>query len=100
MINWYDPGDCIWLHLRNERFSEQQKSKLMPCKDEPFQVVERVNENSYKLDLLGEYGVSTTFNVADLFPFAAGDDFDLRTNPFQEEGNDVILPEVVHPTTR
>ena len=71
----------------------------MPCKDGPFRVVERVNENSYKLDLLGEYGVSTTFNVADLSPFAAGDDLDLRTNHFQEEGNDVIPPEAVPSTT-
>ena len=34
----------------------------------------------------GEYNVSTTFNVSDLSPFDVGDD--LRTNPFQEEGND------------
>ena len=34
----------------------------------------------------GEYTVSTTFNVTDLSPFDASDD--LRTNPFQEEGND------------
>ena len=36
--------------------------------------------------MLGEYQVSATFNVTDLSPFDAGDD--LRTNPFQEEGND------------
>ncbi|GKV50653.1 hypothetical protein SLEP1_g57354 [Rubroshorea leprosula] len=36
---------------------------------------------------LGEYNVSATFNVADLSPFDAVDD--LRTNPFQEEGNDI-----------
>ena len=36
----------------------------------------------------GEYNVSATFNVTDLSPFDVGDD--LRTNPFQEEGNDAI----------
>ena len=51
-----------------------------------FQVLERINNNAYKLDFLGEYTVSATFNVTDLSPFDAGDD--LRTNPFQEEGND------------
>ena len=39
-----------------------------------------------KLDLTGEYNVSATFNATDLSPFDVGDD--LRTNPFQEEGND------------
>ena len=54
--------------------------------DGPFQVLECINNNAYKLHLPGEYTVSATFNVIDLIPFDAGDD--LRTNPFQEEGND------------
>ena len=37
-------------------------------------------------DLSNEYNVSSTFNVTDLSPFGVGDD--LRTNPFQEKGND------------
>ena len=62
------------------------KSKLLPRGDGPFQILERINDNAYKLDLLGEYGVSATFYVSDLSPFDAGDN--LRTNPSQEEGND------------
>ena len=54
--------------------------------DVPFQVLERINNNAYKLDFLGEYNVSATFNVTDLSSFDVGDD--LRANPFQEEGND------------
>ena len=50
--------------------------------------LECINDNAYKLDLPGEYNVSATFNVTDLSPFDVGDD--LRTNPFQEEGNDAI----------
>ena len=52
----------------------------------PFQVLERINDNANKLDLLGEYNVIASFNVVDLSPFDVGDD--LRTNPFQEMGND------------
>ena len=74
------------MHFRKERFPEQRKSKLLRRGDGPFQVVERINDNAHKLDLPGEYNVSATFNVSDLSPFDAGDD--LRTNPFQEEGND------------
>jgi hypothetical protein len=48
--------------------------------------VERINDNAYKLDLLGEYGVSASFNVVDLSSFDVGDD--LRTNPSQGGEND------------
>ena len=84
----FEPGDWVWLHMRKERFPTQRKSKLLPRGDGPFQVLERINDNAYKLDLPGEYNVSATFNVSDLSYFGAGDDLDLRTNPFQEEGND------------
>jgi hypothetical protein len=84
----FEPGDWVWLHMRKERFPVQRRSKLLPRGDGPFQVLERINDNAYKLDLPGEYNVSTTFNVTDLSPFDAGDDLDLRTNPLEEEGND------------
>ena len=60
----------------------------MPSGDRPFQVLERINDNAYKIDLPGEYGVSATFNVADLSPFDFDEGLDSRTNPFEEEGND------------
>ena len=86
----FEPGDWVWLHMRKERFPMQRRSKLLPRGDGPFQVLERINDNSYKLDLPGEYNVSATFNVSDLSPFDA--DSDLRTNRSEEEGNDVSLP--------
>ncbi|GKV43145.1 hypothetical protein SLEP1_g50478 [Rubroshorea leprosula] len=46
----------------------------------------KINDNAYKLELPGEYNVSATFNVSDLSPFDVSDD--LRTNPFEERGND------------
>ena len=64
----------------------QRRSKLLPRGDGPFQVVARINDNAYKLDLPGEYNVSATFNVSYLSPFDVGED--LRTNPFEERGND------------
>ena len=66
--------------------SNTKASKLLPRGDGPFQVVERINDNDYKLDLPGEYNVSATFNVFDLSPFDVSDD--LRINPSPEEGND------------
>ena len=69
-----------------ERFPTQRHSKLLPRGDGPFQVLECINDNAYKLDFLGEYNVNANFNITDLRPFDIGND--LRTNPFQEEGND------------
>ena len=72
--------------MRKERFPTCRRSKLHPRGDSPFQVLERINDNAYKLDLPGEYNISATFNVSDLSPFDVGDDS--RTNPFEERGND------------
>ncbi|XP_073063949.1 uncharacterized protein [Primulina eburnea] len=65
----FEKGDWVWLHLRKERFPEKRRSKLLPRGDGPFQVLERINDNAYKLDL-------------------PGDERDLRTNPFQEGEDD------------
>jgi hypothetical protein len=60
--------------MRKERFPAHGKSNLQPRGDEPFQILERINDNAYKVDLLGEYGVSAIFNVSDLTLFDVGDD--------------------------
>ena len=86
----FKQGDWVCVHLRKERFPSQRKSKLQPRGDGPFQVLDRINGNAYKLDLRGEYNVSSTFNVADLTPFDVGNEnLDLRTNPFKEEEDDM-----------
>ena len=77
-------GDWVWVHFCKERFPLQRKSKLNPRGDGPFQILERINDNAYRVDLPGEYNISSTFNVADLSPFDVGDAFDSRTNPFEE----------------
>ena len=75
--------------MRKERFPKQRKSELQPREDRPFQVLERINDNAYRIDIPGEYGVSSSFNVVDLTPFVAYDDFEhLRVNSFQEGEND------------
>ena len=72
--------------MRKEIFPAHRQSKLHPRGDGPFQVLERINDNAYKLDLLGEYNISATFNVSSLSPFDVGDDSGM--NPFEERGND------------
>ncbi|RVW82157.1 putative mitochondrial protein [Vitis vinifera] len=59
--------DWVWVHMRKERFPTRRWSKLHPRGDGPFQVLERINDNAYKLDLPSD---------------------DSRTNSFEERGND------------
>ncbi|TYJ97097.1 hypothetical protein E5676_scaffold371G00020 [Cucumis melo var. makuwa] len=67
----FKPGDWVWVHLRKERFPDQRKSKLQQRGDGPFQVLEWINNNAYKLDLRGN------------------EDLDLRKNPSKEREDDV-----------
>ena len=55
--------DLVSIHLLKERFPNQRKSKMMPWADGPFRVLEKVNDNAYKLELPKAYYLSTTFNV-------------------------------------
>ena len=65
----FEPGDWVWVHMRKERLPTKRRSKLLPRGNGHFQVLERINDNAYKLDFPGEYNVSTTFNVNDLSLF-------------------------------
>uniref|UniRef100_A0A2N9J0L0 Integrase catalytic domain-containing protein n=1 Tax=Fagus sylvatica TaxID=28930 RepID=A0A2N9J0L0_FAGSY len=85
-VLWGKLGDWVWVHMHKERFSVHRKTKLHPPGDGPFQILEKINDNAYKMDLPSEYKVSATFNVSDLSPFDIGEDS--WSNPFEEKGND------------
>jgi hypothetical protein len=38
----------------------------MSCADGPFNILEKIKDNAYKLELPLEFGVSPTFNISDL----------------------------------
>jgi len=89
-----EPGDLVWLHLRKDRFPELRKSKLMPRAAGPYKIIEKINDNAYKLELPPEFGVSPTFNIADLKPYLGEEDeLESRTTPIQEgEDDEDITP--------
>jgi hypothetical protein len=77
------------LHLRKERFPELRKSKLLPRAQGPLKVLEKVNDNAYKLELPTDFGVSPTFNIADLRPYLGEEDeYESRTTQMQEGEDD------------
>jgi hypothetical protein len=66
-----EPGDLVWVHFRKDRFPHLRCSKLLPRGSGPYKVLSKINDNAYMIDLLtDEFGVSNSFNVADLTPYA------------------------------
>nr|KYP42079.1 Transposon Ty3-I Gag-Pol polyprotein [Cajanus cajan] len=101
----FNEGDWVWLHLRKDRYPSKRKSKLSPRGDRPFQILKRINNNAYVLDLPSEYGVSPSINISDLSLFTGLADQEkdalyLRKNPLQEGGDDGGGSWAKGPTTR
>ncbi|KAK1685640.1 hypothetical protein QYE76_046488 [Lolium multiflorum] len=77
----FKPGDLVWIHFRKDRFPKLRKSKLKPRGAGPYKVLAKINDNAYSIDLPeDEFGVSNSFNVADLTPY---DGEDLGATPFE-----------------
>jgi hypothetical protein len=64
----------VWMHLSKDHFPTLRRSKLMPHAAGPFKVLTKINDNAYILDLPAEFGVSTSFNVADLKLYVGEDE--------------------------
>ena len=67
--------------MKKDRFLELHKSKLMPRDAGLFKITENINANAYKFELPPEFGVSATFNIADLKPHMGEDEIESRTAP-------------------
>ncbi|KAK1608582.1 hypothetical protein QYE76_032255 [Lolium multiflorum] len=68
----FKPGDMVWVHFRKDRFPKLRNSKLLPRG--PYKVLAKINDNAYSIDLpIDEFGVSNSFNVADLTPYGGED---------------------------
>jgi len=56
----------------------------------PFEVLEKIDDNVYEIDLPREYAVSYIFSAADLKPYFGYDHLEnLRANSFQQGDDDV-----------
>jgi hypothetical protein len=96
----FEVDDLVWLQLRKDRFPNLRKSKLMPRADGPFRVLEKINDNAYKLELPADFGlVSPTFNIEDLKPyFGEEDEIASRTTSIQEGEHHEDIPSIDTPT--
>src|SRR6185436_5586613 len=66
----------------------------MPRAAGPYNILEKINDNAYKLEFPPEFGVSPTFNISDLKPYLGEEDeLESRTTPLQEgEDDEDITP--------
>ncbi|GJR05853.1 reverse transcriptase domain-containing protein [Tanacetum coccineum] len=98
--------DLVWIHLRHARFPQGRFGKLNPRADGPFRILKKINDNAYKVELPGHYGVSSTFNVADLSPYTPDADFDddsgssrfLEGEDDTDQGGSPLSPTQAEPT--
>ena len=81
----------MWAVLTKDRFPASEYKKLSAKKIGPFEVLEKINPNVYRLKLPSHLRMADVFNVKHLILFTddSSDDADSRANPVQPGENDV-----------
>ncbi|KAE8663112.1 putative Quercetin 3-O-methyltransferase 1 [Hibiscus syriacus] len=82
----FDVGDFVWVVLTSDRFPVGEYNKLKDQKIGPCEVMQKINDNAYRLRLPSHLKTSDVFNVKHLSHcFVDSDDTTLnsRTSSFQ-----------------
>ena len=77
---------------KEREISNQKEIQTHATADGPFELLEKVSDNAYKVDLPGDYWGSCTFNVVNLKPYYGDDHLEnLRANSLLEGEDDAPM---------
>lgn len=65
----FEVGDFVWAMLTKDRYPVHEYSKLAAQKVGPYEVVEKINPNAYRLKLPSLVNTFDVFNVKHLLPY-------------------------------
>lgn len=81
----FAPGELVWVVLTKDRLPAHEYNKLRSRKIGPLKVLERINDNAYRVELPDHIMTANVFNVKYLSKFK-GDNED------QDSGSNLLLP--------
>ena len=76
----FQVGDFVWAILTKDRFPVGEYNKLSARKIGPFEIIEKINPNAYRLNLPSHIRTSDVFNVKHLVLFHGDSDEDEHLN--------------------
>jgi hypothetical protein len=68
----FEEGDLVWVYLPKERQPGGPYSKLQDHKIGPCKILQKLNDNAYKVELPSHLQTSNSFNVRHLVPYVHG----------------------------
>lgn len=85
----FEVGDLVWVVLTRDRMPSRAYNKLKAKKIGPLEVLERINDNAYRLCLPPDITKSDVFNVKYLSRYLPADQVpDSRANPLHPRSPD------------
>ncbi|CAE5963235.1 unnamed protein product [Arabidopsis arenosa] len=79
----FQVGDLVWAVLTKDRFKPGTYNKLKARKIGPLEILEKINNNAYRLQLPPHMNISDVFNVKHLVPYLADESAaNSRSNSF------------------
>ena len=76
-------SDYVMVRICSEWFSLRTVKKLHARSASPFQILKKLNDNVYIIDLPQDFGISFTFNIENLMDYK-GPDFN-PNNPLDDQ---------------
>ena len=95
---YFDVGDFVMIRLRLEHFPPRTFRKLQARGMGPFEVLSKVSENEYVINIPSDWGIHSTFNIEDLVAYKGS--IALPSNPPYEptiESNHTIPESTPNP---